>query len=106
MGKYYIAIKNPYETRNNLISCTKGMMKSLQNYEDYNSIKQKKRAYIDKLKMNIEEINRLGIRLKEILPEQENEIRRTNRMPKDKEDGIKELSNELDYIEKKLKRIK
>ncbi len=106
MGKFYMGIKDPMGLRKALLDCSRGILTSLQNYETYNSIRERKAAYIAKLKEDIAEINRLSVKLQTILPEEE-EKKKAPKTHKKKtgEYDIGDLSEELSEIEAKMAKL-
>lgn len=106
MGKFYMGIKDPMGLRKALLDCSRGILKSLQNYEDYNSLRDRKVAYILKLKEDVAEINRLSAKLRSILPEEEEKKKHPKKSKKKTgEYDIGDLSEELSEIEAKMSKL-
>ena len=104
---FYVNIKNPEELKGNLLDCSKGVIHSLQNYNDYTDLKEKKEAYLFKLEENIAQIAQLSLRLKEILPKEE--LESLGEISGDvKVDGnlnLEKLNKELQDIEDKISKL-
>ncbi|MCK5107300.1 MAG: hypothetical protein KAQ83_01095 [Nanoarchaeota archaeon] len=101
MNNFYVCVKEPEDLRNHLLSCTKGILHSLQNYEDYKDIKAKKDAYTLRLKENIEQIKVLSQRLFAIMPEVDETIEPIIVKKKVKM-SVSDLNKEIEEIEKKI----
>jgi hypothetical protein len=106
-GKFYVGIKESEELRKIILESSKGIIKSLQNYEEYQLIKNKKEAYIQKLKEDIEEIDRISKKLKDIMPKEEKETKERKKRKRKKNGGynIKDLNEELSDIEAKISKL-
>jgi uncharacterized FlgJ-related protein len=99
-GKFYICIKEPEEVKRNVLSSTKGILHSLQNYQDYKEIKAKKDAYCLRLRENVEQIKVLSERLFAVMPEiNEEEVPKSKKKVKM---SVSELNKEIKEIEKKI----
>jgi len=104
---FYVNIKNPRELKGNLLDCSKGIIHSLQNYNDYIDLKEKKEAYLFKLEENIAQIAQMSLRLKEILPEEELESlgNKFESKKSEKNLNLEKLNKELADIEKKISKL-
>lgn len=101
MNNFYVCIKEPDGLRKDILGCTKGILHSLQNYEDYKDIKAKKDAYMSRLMENVDQIKILSQRLFSIMPEFDEKIIPVKTEKKVKM-SISDLNEEIEEIEKKI----
>lgn len=71
---YYVAVKNPLDTRRHLLESTKKSLVSLQNYHKMLLIRQEKLKHLEGLKQSIKELSYLNNRLSQKLPDYNTEI--------------------------------
>ena len=103
MGNFYVCVKEPGELRQAIVEGARGVLRSLQNYEDFKNIKEKKDAYLLKLDECVEQLKILSRQLNEILPEyNEEEVPAKSKKTKKVEMSVSELNKEIKDIEKKI----
>lgn len=126
---YFVSVKNPLETRRQLLESTKKSLVSLQNYHRLLLIRQEKLKHIENLKLSVKEILYLNTKLTEKLPEFNpiiiNEFKRekppaekkpiekkpvetkpvVKEKPKTEKTELEKLEDSLNSIEEKLKTL-
>ena len=106
MGDFYVCVKEPEELRRSIVEGARGVLRSLQNYEEFKDIKGKKEAYILKLGECIEQLKILSKQLNDILPEyNEEEVPAKSKKGKKVEMSVSELNKEIKDIEKKISEL-
>ena len=106
MGNFYVQVKEPEELRHAIVEGAREVLKSLQNYEDFKDLKEKKDAYMLKLGECIEQLKILSKQLNEILPEyNEEEVPARSKKSKKVEMSVSELNKEIKDIEKKISEL-
>lgn len=102
-SKFYVCIKEPAELKDNILQSSKGILRSLKNFEEFKGIRQKKEAYIARLSENIEQIKIMSKQLDEMLPEySEEEVPAMKKKGRKVRMDVKELNKEIEEVEKKI----
>ena len=68
LDTFYVGIKDPSDLRRALLESTKLLIRSLQKYEHFKSVREKKLETLNELKAAIRDINTLVAKLKTSLP--------------------------------------
>lgn len=109
-NSYYVAIKEPLETRRHLLESTKKVIMSLQNYHKLLLIRKEKLSHLENLKQSIKELSYLNLKLSQKLPDYNIEImssfKKQSERPSKKKETEKKKKNESTDNKKKEKEKK
>lgn len=108
---FFMKVDNPVEVRRNLLESSRNAIHSLQRYERFKKIREKKAEQIIALRRAVKEMNQLFLQLKKELPD--TELHTVEKVPhhrskKKQEKKQKQLpiaSSELTKLEQELKKI-
>ncbi len=112
---YYVNVREPVQTRKNILETSRKVVLALQKYEAFKLRHDKKQDLVNRIRTNFKEINELISRLKKELPQVK--LKKKVSVPEEKKPvtkkkaakGKKELGDleqELKDIEMKLKELK
>jgi len=110
---YYVNVREPSESRRNLLETSREIVLALQKYENFKLSRVKKHNLVDLLRKNFREINDLILRLRKEMPqvkarkripEREEKPKALPRIPK--KNDLDDLERELSLIEGRLKSLK
>jgi uncharacterized coiled-coil DUF342 family protein len=113
----YVGIRDPVEMRRTLLESSRGILRMLQRFERFKSLRKEKEELFERLKMLGKEIDELDSRLKAALPKrpfkpvkkaavkEEAPKKAEKPKPKKPDTELDKIESSLSEIEEKLKRL-